>query len=98
MPKQYAAFQAFAEEKYVPIPMTPVTSSQVEAVGYDAERRTLSVIFTRGPGHVYHYPDVSPEVHAAFVGAESIGKFFGQHIKALPFKKFPAPARTPSPA
>lgn len=91
MPKIYTEPQAYSEAEYVPIPMTPVESHQVAAVGYDAERRTLSVTFTRGAGAVYHYPNVEPAVHAAFMAAESKGKFFGAHIKALPFEKFRAP-------
>jgi hypothetical protein len=82
---------AFSDEPYKLIPMAPVTSNQVACIGYDASTKTLACQFTRGPGHVYHYPNVEPEVHAQFVGAESISKFFGQHIKPLPFKKFPAP-------
>lgn len=79
-------------DKYTPIPMAPVTSNQVAAVGYDAATRTLALTFTRGAGAIYHYPNVDPKVHQDMVGAESIGKFFGQHIKPLPFKKYPAPA------
>lgn len=82
---------AFSDETYTPIPMAPVTSNQVAAIGHDPATNTLAVTFTRGPGHIYHYPNVSAETHAKFVGAESIGTFFGKHIKALPFKKFPAP-------
>lgn len=87
---------AFSDEPYTPIPMAPVTSNQVAAIGYDPATQTLAVTFTRGPGNVYHYPDVSPELHAEFVAAESIGSFFGQRIKALPFKKFPAQDEKPA--
>ena len=45
-------------------------------------------MFKNGPGAVYHYPNFTPEAHAAFVGAESIGKHFGQHIQSLPFEKY----------
>ena len=89
---------AFSDEPYTPIPMAPVTSNQVAAIGYDAATQTLAVTFTRGAGAIYHYPDVTPETHAKFVSAESIGSFFGQHIKALPFKKFAAPEQTEKPA
>lgn len=93
MPKTYAAPAAFNDpNEYIEIDLHPVSSSQVKAVGYDASTRTLSVTFAHGIGSIYQYPDVSPETHAAFIGAESIGKYFGQHIKALPFKKFRAPA------
>jgi hypothetical protein len=70
------------------IPMVEVKSNQVKAVGFDAGSNTLAVSFTRGAGAVYHYPNVSPEAHQAFVGAESIGTHFGKHVKALPFEKF----------
>lgn len=88
--------QGFETNARPPIALTPVTSNQVAAVGYDAETKTLAVTFTRGPGSIYHYPDVQPETHAAFIGAESIGKFFGEHIKTLPFLKFPAEAAAPA--
>lgn len=70
------------------IALTPVTSNQVAAIGYDPATKTLAVTFTRGTGAVYHYPNVEPKVHTDFLAAESIGKFFGAHIKALPFKKY----------
>lgn len=92
MHKQFSAPAAFSDKPYVAIPMTPVESNQVKAIGYDADRKTLAVTFTRGPGHIYHYPNVEPDMHASFMAAESKGAFFGLHIKALPFDKFPAPA------
>lgn len=83
---------AFNDDKeFVDIPLTPVQSNQVKAIGYDAGTKTLAVTFARGPGHIYHYPNVTPKTHADFLQAESIGTFFGKHIKALPFKKFKAP-------
>jgi hypothetical protein len=84
------------QEPYVAIPMTPVKSNQVAAVGYDAETSTLAVTFTRGAGAIYHYPNVDAKLHADFIGAESIGKFFGKSIQGLPFKKFPALATKPA--
>ncbi len=92
MPKTYTAPAAYSEEAYVPIDMVPVTSNQVAAVGYDPATNTLAVSFTRGAGAIYHYPDVTPELHASFMEAESKGKFFGEQVKTLPFKKFKAPA------
>lgn len=91
MPKTYTEPQPYSTEEYQPITMLPVESSQVAAVGYSPERKTLAVTFTRGAGAIYHYPNVEPQVYADFVGAESIGSYFGKHIKSLPFKKFPAP-------
>jgi hypothetical protein len=47
-------------------------------------------VFTHGAGHIYHYPNVERATFEAFRGAESIGTYFGQHLNALPFEKFPA--------
>jgi hypothetical protein len=91
MSKEYVAPAPFTDEPMPAIPLTPVTSNQVAAIGYDPLSKTLAVTFTRGTGAVYHYPNVEPKVHADFMAAESIGKFFGAHIKALPFKKFAPP-------
>lgn len=91
MPKTHTPAAAFSDKPFAAIPMTPVESHQVAAIGYDAARRTLQVTFTRGPGHAYQYPNVEPRLHADFMAAESKGKFFGEHIKPLAFDKFPAP-------
>lgn len=91
MANTFAAPAPYDDELYTPIPMTPVTSNQVKAIGYDKATKTLAVTFARGAGAIYHYPDVDPELYAQFIGAESIGAFFGKHIKQLPFKKFRAP-------
>lgn len=92
MPKTYtppAPFNDPAER--LEIPLTPVESGQVKAIGYDSATKTLAVTFTRGPGTEYQYPNVEPDLHAAFISAESIGTFFGNHIKPLSFKKFEPP-------
>lgn len=89
MPKQpLPTPAAFCDKPYVHIPLTPVVSNQVAAIGYCPDRKVLACTFTRGPGHVYHYPNVEPEFHAAFMAAESKGKFFGANVKPLPFDKF----------
>lgn len=93
MSRQFTTPAPFTDKPYAAIPMTPVESNQVKAIGYDAASKTLAVTFTRGPGHIYHYPNVEPEVHADFMSAESKGNFFGQHIKPLGFDKFQAPAQ-----
>ena len=84
---------AFSDKEYKAIPMTAVQSNQIGAVGYDAASKTLAVTFTRGPGHIYHYPDVAQKTYDDMMAAESKGVYFGQHIKALPFDKFPAPEK-----
>ncbi len=82
---------AFSEKEYKAIPMTPVQSNQVAAVGYDAASKTLALTFARGPGQIYHYPGVAQKTYDDMMAAESKGAFFGQHIKPLGFDKFPAP-------
>lgn len=91
MTRKFPTPAPFTNKPYLAIPMTPVQSNQVKAIGYDAATKTLAVSFTRGPGHIYHYPNVEAQVHENFMAAESKGIFFGAAIKALPFDKFPAP-------
>jgi hypothetical protein len=91
MPKEHQAPAPFTDEPMPDIALTPVVSSQLAAIGYDPATQTLAVSFTRGSGAVYHYPNCSAELHAEFLAAESIGSFFGEHIKARPFKKFAPP-------
>lgn len=81
----------FSKAKRPHIPLQEVKSSQVKAIGYDATTKTLAVQFTRGAGAIYHYPNVDAETHKAFVEAESIGTFFGKHIKPLAFEKYAPP-------
>ena len=88
--------QSNSTPKRPDIALTPVESSQVKAIGYDAASKTLAVTFTRGAGATYHYPNVSQDAADAFRNAESIGAHFGKHIKNLPFEKFmpePEPAQ-----
>lgn len=92
MPKTTTAPAVFANQaEYIAIPLTAVNSSQIKEVGHDPATNTLAIAFAHTPGVVYQYPDCDADLHAAFVSAESIGKFFGAHIKPLAFKKFKAP-------
>lgn len=59
--------------------LSPVESSNIAAVGYDAARRHLFVQF-KSAG-VYRYADVPPDVVASFMGADSIGGYFARYIK-----------------
>ena len=98
MAKQYTPPAPFTDKPYQHITMVPVVSNQVKAIGYDAASKTLACTFTRGRDHIYHYPNVEPETHAAFMKSESKGNFFGQHIKPLAFEKFQAPKVEHTPA
>ncbi|MFO7190295.1 MAG: KTSC domain-containing protein [Pseudomonadota bacterium] len=64
------------------IPMTPVASSNIAAVGY--QNGTLAVQFTNG--RLYHYSDVPPEVYAEMLAASSVGKYFASNVRG----KYPA--------
>ncbi len=79
---------AFSEAPRPPIALEPVESNQVKAIGYDDATKTLAVQFKHGLGAIYHYPNVERATFEAFKSAESIGTFFGQNIKSLPFEKF----------
>lgn len=68
------------------IEMQPVTgSSQITAIGHDAESRTLAVNFKgfgEKPGSLYHYSNVSTELFQELQAAESKGAFLNQRIKS----------------
>ncbi len=59
--------------------LIPVTSSNIDAVGYHEDSRTLHVRFASG--HTYSYRDVEPEEHNALIAAKSIGSHFAKHIR-----------------
>lgn len=62
-----------------------VESSNIKALGYDAGRRVLAVVFkprTEGAEpDIFHYSDVSLGEALAFYTAESKGRFYTQHVK-----------------
>lgn len=62
------------------IPMTPVTSSNIKAVGHDAKSQTLAVHFLSGPNPTYFGP-VPAEIAAQLAIAVSVGEAFGQLIR-----------------
>ena len=58
---------------------TPVTSTDIRAIGYDTDSQTLEVEFNSGS--VYAYAGVPQGEHDGFVGADSKGKYFNANIK-----------------
>jgi hypothetical protein len=69
------------------IPMEPVKSSQIAAVGHDPDTNTLAVQFKSGG--TYHYANVTPEQFDGLRGADSVGSHFHQtirHNEAHPFR------------
>lgn len=58
---------------------TPVTSSNIYAVGYDADSQTLEIEFKNGA--VYQYSSVPSGEYEGIMGAESKGKYLNANIK-----------------
>ncbi len=63
----------------VKIARIPVESSNIAAVGHDAETETLDVEFHNGT--VYRYAEVPLEEHEAWMQADSLGAHFARFIR-----------------
>ncbi len=59
---------------------TPVQSSHVKAVGYDATNRLLEMEFKDGSVHTFEGVDV--EAHQKLISAKSIGSHFHANIRS----------------
>lgn len=69
---------------------TKVVSSQIASIGYQAENKLLEVEFVGkagAPGSVYLYHEIEPETHAELMAAESVGKYFNQHLRRRTFTR-----------
>lgn len=64
--------------------LKPIESSNLKAIGHDAEAKELHIEFQGGS--VFAYDGVTEELHAALMAAESKGKFFHEKIKNGGFK------------
>ena len=53
--------------------LVTVDSSMIHAVGYDAEKRLLEVVFNSGK--TYCYENVPPEEYEGLVAADSKGQY-----------------------
>ncbi len=58
---------------------TPVSSSNLRSVGYDATTQTLEIEFHSGG--IYQYFDVPQSVYDALMAASSHGSYFYYHIR-----------------
>ena len=58
---------------------TPVSSSDIRAIGYDNESQTLEVEFINGS--VYQYAGVPPGEHDAIMNADSKGRYLHENVK-----------------
>ena len=61
----------------------PVTSSNIESIGFDPSSNVLEVAFTHGG--VYQYFGVPALVHAGLMdtdrAGQSVGRYFDVHVK-----------------
>lgn len=63
--------------------MTPVSSSNIESVGYDKKTKTLRIRFK--DGSLYEYFDVPEHIHQGLLHPPdgSTGKFFHANVKGV---------------
>lgn len=62
---------------------SPVSSSNINAVGFDSVTGILGIEFKSGK--TYYYTGVGADTHQALIGADSIGKYVRENI----IKKYP---------
>lgn len=59
--------------------MVPVSSSNLESVGYDPDTRILRIQFHSGG--LYEYYNVPRYIHAGLMSAASHGEYFHEYIR-----------------
>jgi hypothetical protein len=59
--------------------LQPVNSSNLAAVGYDADSQTLTIEFRKSG--TYEFYDVPEPVYSALMAAGSLGEFFANSIR-----------------
>lgn len=64
------------------IEMNFVSSSNIDAIGYDTETAELHVRFLKS-GLTYKYPGVPQEVYEELMRADSKGSYFNRLIKPV---------------
>ncbi len=62
---------------------TPVTSSNIESIGYDEPTKALHVKFKSGGTWTYS-GDAAKAHHDAMLSASSVGGYFHKNVKASP--------------
>lgn len=58
---------------------TPVSSSNLAAIGYDADQHILEVEFVNGS--VYQYSNVPIHIYQGLMNADSHGIYFNAYVK-----------------
>jgi hypothetical protein len=59
--------------------MVPVSSSAINAVGYDADTRQMNIEFKQG--HTYTFCGVPESIFNGLLNAQSVGSYYDQHIR-----------------
>ena len=59
--------------------LQPVSSSNLKAVGYDSESKTLQIEFLSGG--LYEYYNVPESIYNGLMSASSHGSYFDKYIK-----------------
>jgi hypothetical protein len=59
--------------------MVRVSSSAIEAVGYDGASKQMKIRFTSGK--VYDFCGVPEHIHRELMAASSPGRYYNEHIK-----------------
>ena len=67
------------KNKFSLIKRTPVTSSNLASVGYDAVNKILEIEFHHGA--IYQYFDVPKKVYEGLMSAPAQGSYFAHNIK-----------------
>ena len=65
---------------------TPVSSSNLESVGYDESTKTLEIAFLNGT--IYRYLGVPPSIYRGLMSASSHGSYLDQFIKKAGYSYF----------
>ena len=63
----------------------PVSSSLLRSVGYDSDQQLLEVELQ--DGKIYQYADVSEQIYQGLIEADSLGRYFNQHIRELSYSR-----------
>lgn len=68
------------------IEMVPVSSSNLESVGYDSSTQTMKIRFLNGSEYVFL--NIPPLEFESLIQASSIGSYFNRNIRnSYPYEK-----------
>jgi hypothetical protein len=62
-----------------------VSSSLLRSVGYDSDQQLLEIELQ--DGKIYRYADVPEQTYQGLIEADSLGRYFNQHIRGLSYSR-----------